>query len=270
MKTRFLPPALLPLSLTIALTLAGCGEHGGVGAESTSKQAVSISTETKTDASREIKQNQSAKATISMPAAALIIQTLRAYISQLHASGDPAHIAAARAIVAVTRPEIAWPIHCFGCPSQADWAHTQAERVAFANLVLSEVAAHLPKTALSDPSAAHKTILAAFLSIPAETLDAAYKQAAREIGSGRTFTPDFSGSEGVHYFLNGEDFKGGPTGWVWSKNGAAWFGDGVLSGQKVEVALESAINTGATESSGSATTTGTNTEKASSGSAGVK
>lgn len=262
---QLFPLALLPLSLA----LGGCGEHGGIGAESTSKQAVSTSTENKVDQSREIKHNQSAKATISMPAAALIVETLRSYASTQPRNAKDPHVIAAREILSVTRPAVAWPIACFGCAAQASWAHEQAGRVAYANLLLTQIAGHLPAQSLADPSAAHKAILGVFLAIPPATLDAARKQAGKQVREG-AFTPDFSGGEGVHFLLGSSDFKGGPAGWSWAQNGTTWFGDGQISGQKVEVALDSAIDTGSTESSGTGTTTGTSAENANSGNAGVK
>jgi hypothetical protein len=261
---------LILTALAASLALAGCGEHGGIGAESTSKSAVSASTETKVDRSREVKHNTSAKATISMPAAGLIFAALRDYVAAEKPCGkkDP-HITAARDILSVARPVAAWPVACFGCSAQASWAHAQAVRVADANLVLTELAGSLPSQALADPSVARKAIVTTFLSIPSATLAAARHQAEKQVRGG-SFTPDFSGGEGVHFLLGASDFKGGPAGWSWAKDGVTWYGDGALSGQKFEVALDSAIDTGMTESSGAGTTTGTSQENANSGNAGVK
>jgi hypothetical protein len=148
-------------------------------------------------------------------------------------------------------------VDCFGCSAQASWARQQAASVAYSNLLLTRLAERLPSQALADPSAAHKAIIAAFLAIPPATLDAARKQAEKQVQGG-SFTADFSGGGGVHFMLGASDFKGGDAGWLWKKNGVTWYGDGVLSGQKFEVALYSSIDTG------------TRTENANGGVAGDK
>ena len=139
MKARiFLPLAFLPF------VLAGCGEHGGIGADSSSKRALSTSTESKIDANREVKRSTNAKATISMPALALMMQALRSYASGASARSTDPHVLAAREIIAVARPVLAWQVDCFGCSAQAAWARRQAAHVRFANLVLSETVQNLP------------------------------------------------------------------------------------------------------------------------------
>ncbi len=269
MKARqpLFPPAL-PLALALALALGGCGKNG-IGADSSVKQGVSTSTESKVDTSREVKHNTNAKATISMPAIALMMDALHSYAATQPARSTDPHVIAAREIISVARPAVAWPIACFSCSAQTVWARQQAARVGFANLVLTETAQHLQSQALADPAAARKAIITAFLAIPPATLDAARQQALRAL-HGATFTPDFSGGEGVHFLMGASDFKGGPAGWAWAKNGVTWYGDGALSGQKVELALDSAIDTGTTETSGTGSTTGTEAGRENTGQAGVK
>jgi hypothetical protein len=72
------------------------------------------------------------------------------------------------------------------------------------------------------------------------TLDAARKQAA-EAAQG-SFIPDFSGADGVSYRLGSSAYHGDGKGWAIEQNGVTWFGDGVLSGQKIEIALDKVPN----------------------------
>jgi hypothetical protein len=72
MKARLTPIALLFLPLA----LSACGEHGGIGAGSSTESKVTTSAESKLDASREIKISTSAKATLNMPAMALVASSL--------------------------------------------------------------------------------------------------------------------------------------------------------------------------------------------------
>lgn len=227
-----------------SLTLAGCGQHGSIGAESTSKPVVSASTQTKIEQLSKVKRNMTAKVTIPMPAADLIIEALQDYVAgqPRGAKPDP-HIAAARDILSVSRPVLGWTVNCFGCSAQDSWARQQATSVAYSNLLLTGLADRLASRVLADPSAAHKAIIAAFLAIPPDALDAARQQAEKQMHSG-SFTADFSGGEGVHFMLGASDFKGSGAGWLWKKNGVTWYGDGVLSGQKFEAALYSSIDTG--------------------------
>ncbi len=262
------PLILTALAASLAIALGGCGKNG-IGADSTVKQAVSTSTESKVEASREVKHNTVAKSTSSMPAMSLILKALPEYVAaQPRGAKDP-HVTAAREIISVSQPVLGWPIACFGCSAQASWARGQAVRVAYANLVLTELSDRLPTQAMANSAAARKAIIATFLTIPAATLDADRREAEKQVHGG-SFTPDFSGGDDVHFMLGTSGFRGGDSGWVWAEGGAPWYGDGLISGQKVELALDSAIDTGTTETSGTGSTTGTEAGRENTGQAGVK
>jgi hypothetical protein len=254
--------------LLLPLALSACGEHGGVGAGSSTESKVSASAESKLDTSREIKKSTSAKATINMPATALVVSALRNWAdAQPKGSNDP-HVLAAREILDITRPSLAWPVACFGCAAQASWARQNAAHVNFANLVLTQLALSVQGRALADPSAAREAIVKSYLAMTPATLDAARKQAA-EAAQG-VFIPNFGGAEGVAYRLGSSAYNGDGKGWTVEQNGVTWFGDGVLSGEKVEVALDSVIDTGVTQSSGTGSTTGTSQDRGNSSNADVK
>jgi uncharacterized protein YceK len=264
MKTRLTPIALLFLPLA----LSACGEHGGIGAGSSTENKVTTSAESKLDASREIKKSTSAKATLNMPATALVASALLGYANaQPKGSHDP-HAVAAREILGAIRPSLGWPVACFGCAAQASWAVKNAARVNFADLVLTQLALSVQGRALADPQAARQAIVTAYLAMTPATLDAARKQAA-ESAQG-AFIPDFSGADGVSYRLGSSAYHGDGKGWSVDQNGVAWFGDGVLSGQKIEIALDNAIDTGITQTSGTGSAAGVSQDRGNSSSADVK
>jgi uncharacterized protein YceK len=161
MKTRITPIALLFLPLA----LSACGERGGIGAGSSTENKVTTSSESKLDASREIKKSTSAKATLNMPATALVASALLGYANaQPKGSHDP-HAVAAREILSVIRPSLGWPVACFGCAAQSTWAVKNAARVNFADLVLTQLALSVQGRALADPQAARQAIVTAYLAM---------------------------------------------------------------------------------------------------------
>lgn len=186
----------------------------------------------------------------------------------------PMHAAAAAMIVQTAQPCVGWPVGGLSKQGQGEmaaWGRKVAQQIAFANLMLTQIASTPAlRDALADPEAARKTIVAAFLSITSAQIEAAWQQAGQAATGEVTLDMTGSGPSPVHYMLGGNDFQGGPTGWKWSQAGVVWFGDGAISGKQTMLGLESAIDKSAGQTSGTGTSTGTSTEQGAGGSAGVK
>lgn len=109
----------------------------------------------------------------------------------------------------------------------------------YTNDVFALLGEELAGTRLADPDAAQARVIAAYQSIPAPTLAAALKRAARQVSGGR-FTTDLTGSGNVHFsHAPAGDFVGDARGLTWTKAGGVWFGDSRIAGQSVNFRLAS-------------------------------
>ena len=109
-----------------------------------------------------------------------------------------------------------------------------------------------------------------FLAIPNASLAAAWRQAADAV-RGKAVVENFSGGAGVAFQVGGLGaYEGSATGWAWVQNGTPWLGDGAVGGRKIELALDSALDTGVSTTSGTSTSTGAGTTQSTGGDVGVK
>lgn len=186
----------------------------------------------------------------------------------------PAHQAAAQFVAMSAQPLQGWPVGGLGPKGQAEmakWARWSAQDVSFSNLILSQIAAAPAlRDALSDPEAAHKAIISAFLSIPSSQLQAAWQQAGTAANGEVSLDMTGSGPAPVHFIIGSNDFQGGPSGWKWSQSGVPWFGEGRINGKEVMLGLDSALDKSQSQTSTTGTGTSAGTEQGAGGSAGVK
>jgi hypothetical protein len=194
--------------------------------------------------------------------------------AHLNETPRPTHQAAAQFITMTAAPLQGWPVGGLGPKGQAEmakWGRQSAQNVAFANLVLSQIAATPAlRDALADPAAAKKAIITAFLSIPAAQLESAWQQSAAAAEGSLSLDMTGSGPAPVHYIIGSNDFQAGPAGWKWSQSGAPWFGEGRINGKAVMLGLDSAVDTSQSQTSTTGASTSTGTEQGAGGSAGVK
>ncbi|MDY0331132.1 MAG: hypothetical protein RBR52_11650 [Thiomonas sp.] len=197
-----------------------------------------------------------------------------AAIAHLGETPHPTHQAAAQFIAMSATPLQGWPVGGLGAKGQAEmakWGRWSAQNIAFSNLVLSQIAATPAlRDALADPAAAKKAIIAAFLSIPASQLEAAWAQAAQAAQGDLSLDMTGSGPAPIHFTIGANDFQCGPIGWKWSQSGVPWFGEGRINGKTVMLGLDSAIDKSTAQTSTTGTTSGTSTDQSAGGAAGVK
>jgi hypothetical protein len=286
----------IPLAAVLA-ALSAC-HNGGTGVDSGSSQKAATSSENGLKSDRSVRAITSGAATIQMPAAPLMIEALTpmarsAYplLSESTAAGVASVIWAGAMwsplaegdmsreklpgfalipVPASAYPVPGWPYGCFDCKEQSDWARGMARKVVYANLVLTELYPAIGAQALADPAAARAAVQAAWKKLPPDTIMSAWQQAGEQVKGQINFDFTGHGPAPVHFVIGNNDFQAGPTGWKWSKNGSVWFGDGRLSGQARELSLQSAIDKSTSQTSSTGTSSGTSTEQAASGSAGVK
>lgn len=294
---------LIPLALA-ACVLAAC-HQGGVGVDAGASQKAATSAESGLRSDRSINVSTSAQTSIQMPAAPLMISALSKLAQfeylpppSVAASGPMAGIDISKLIwrgamqtpstktsfspnllasgsgllpiAASAYPWQGWPFPCFGCAKEAAWARGMAQGVVYTNLLLTQLYPALSAQSLADPSAAKAAVQAAWKRIPPATQAAAWAQAGTEVQGSIQFDFTGSGPAPIHFMIGNNDFQASPTGWKWSQNGVAWFGDGAISGQQRSLSLASAIDKSSSQSSTTGTSTGTSTDQSDGGAAGVK
>lgn len=154
---------------------------------------------------------------------------------------------AAEFILDTARPVYGWPVNILaGQKVQGEkWAEYQAVQANFANLIVTNLAAKLPKGALADPQVAQETIAWDFLHMHPQDIQAAARQAVKSVESGLAagMTINTAESQNVQFQIGDSSYTGETQGgWSVSENGVKWFGDGHLSGRNVTIGLESSIN----------------------------
>ncbi len=221
------------------VALSGCSK---TGVETHAKADVSTKANSSLEKSLGVDKAKAATAKVDMPAAALELSALRRALPKM----DPAHAEYARAILSTAKPVYGWPVPPFSLsPSLESWTTQRATDAIFADRVLTLLHQQLPAGALADPRTARKTIAGEFQAIPSSLLSSMRNGAERKTNRETTLGVDLNTVETseVAFRLGDAAFSGSPkTGWAYSENGEAWFGEGKLSGQDMTIGLESTIN----------------------------
>jgi hypothetical protein len=152
-----------------------------------------------------------------------------------------------------------------------EWITVMAASAERVNLAASEIIKGVQANALRDPDDAKlklKVALADFVKA------GGFDVAKKEFGEGicRDATLNFSGSQEhkVEFSCGGAIYGGDSQGWSITKNGIDWFGNGVIMGKKIDLALDSAISTGMSKRSGISSDQGTGAAVDARGEAGIK
>lgn len=256
MKKKFFAVAMAAL----LLALGGCGDNGhGVGVGTGTSEAAGAATSTLIARIKSLAHSFTAKATIQIPASALIADTFRDY-SELNGSrfiapltripGTAVDKAQERSehthflsILALSvKPFNGWEVNALAEKKAEkeglkNWLESLEVQVLFANTVCTEIASMLKDDVLSDPESAKNAVLNAFYSIPNNRLWDAWEQANAAAKAGHREI-DLSGNEAVHWVKGSQDFVGDRRGLVLTQNGVTWYGDGKLSGKAWEFGLE--------------------------------
>lgn len=152
-----------------------------------------------------------------------------------------------------------------------NWVIVSAVSAERVNLAASEIIKAVQANALRDPDDAKlklKIALADFVKA------GGFDVVKKEFGEGicRNATLNMSGSQkhAVEYSCGDATYGGDTNGWSIIKNGIEWFGNGVIMGKKIDLALDSAISTGMSKRSGISSDQSNGAAVDSRGEAGIK
>ena len=253
---------LIPLLFTAIFTLSACDKVGSFGfsldkTESTgSDQSKSISKD------RSIGVSDSNSFSVKMPAAALIAESMRDFLSQQSikppfrkafiSSGsitleakvpasiaNRAYVATALAISASYEPALAWPSFV----DDRTFMIRSAAMSDFANQISTEIVSKIGSQAMQNPDAAKSKIILELGKISAETLEAIYAKALAT-AKGSQLTQNLAGSSApIEYKIGDSVVSAGSNGFQIAKNGLTWFGGGALSGKSYDISMSSSLST---------------------------
>lgn len=269
-------------AVMLALLLAACGGEGGgkgsLGVTSSVDASTSSSQGDSLERTKSISQGKTEKATIQMPAGVLIADALRAIADPripgwqtadpTSLSVYPAEAALARLVASATEPVIGWPADPMDASARVTrWMASAAATAETANAVVTEIATRIGERPLADPQAAKEAIWAVFAGLSHADLIQDWRERR---GSIRNPTIDLSGGRIRFTTGDGRDITIDQRGIVETRNGAAWFGDGALSGRKYELALESSISATRSKQQSTSDKSDTSTTRKTTGEAGIR
>lgn len=246
------------LIFTAALT--GCERFGSFGVSVDKTKSTSSDQSMGLSSDKSINTSKSSRASIKIPASALIAQSMGEYLSQegyeppyrssfIKAGGltlashfkEPSatYKGAALAIASAFEPALAWPSYT----TDQNFMIQAAAIANFTNSVATEIALGLKSSTIKDPSVAQIEIISALGSIPATTLESVWANALAN-AKAALMTQNLSGSSApVEFKANDQVIAAGPNGLSIAQNGLAWFGSGNFSGKTIDLSMESSLST---------------------------
>lgn len=250
--------SLFVISIFIFL-LTGCEKLGSFSV-STDKSKTTSSDQAKSLSSdQSINSSNSARASVKIPAAALIADSVSEYLRQegykppyrrsftqsdsltlsAHSKGPNAvYIGAAMAMSAAFEPALAWPS---GSDQKFMVASTALSN--FTNAVSTQIASKLKDSTLQNPGEAQAQIISQLGAIPAATLESAWANALSNARAAK-MTQNLSGSSApIEFKANDQVITAGSQGISISRAGVTWFGNGNLSGRTYDLSMDSSLST---------------------------
>lgn len=232
----------LPVALAL-LALAGCGKEGGLPGV-TAKNESSATVEEKASVTREksITTEDKSRATVTVPAAPLLVDAIRAVECRSKGCQE-----IKSAVEFATTP-------CMGLPYDLDdprlprFAKSAAARVQIANELLTELAELVGRSTIRDPAALGDVVASRIGEADVGFDHRVLKKATLNLSGKQKYPVEVIADDSVI----GCD----QNGWHISRSGVVWFGEGTISGKKVELALESSLGTGLTKKADTSASSG--------------
>lgn len=250
--------SLFLISIFIFL-LSGCEKLGSFSV-STDKSKTASSDQSKSLSSdQSINSSNSSRASVKIPAAALIADSVSEYLAQegfkppyrrsftqsdsltlsAHSKGPNAvYIGAAMAMAATFEPSLAWP-----SASDQKFMVVATALSNFTNSVSTQIASNLKDTTLQDPSAAQSEIISQLGAIPSSTLESVWADALQKAKSSKMLQNLSGSSAPIEFKANDQVITAGSQGISISRAGVTWFGNGNLSGRAYDLSMDSSLST---------------------------
>ena len=180
-------------------------------------------------------------------------------------------------ISAATQPGTGWPVSVKGAatplggaePEAFHHAENMAVAACFTSRTLARIHQNLPKGALfKSPEELRERVRETYLGLPLPELEGNLK-ACREHLHGTRITFNFSGVQGQEWRIDDLSITRDARGTTFTKNGAAWFGDGLAEGKRLEVTASHAITAEMVMAAGNTRSSDAKSGQETSGSVGV-
>jgi hypothetical protein len=263
------------------LALTGCGKDGtGVGVSAKSEQSSAIEEKSTISREKSIQAQDTFKRVVTVPAAGLLANAVVTLPSDCPANLDESGCLAYRRIIDAvkfaTKPCLGWPGDLWSRRNVRFALDASERNLPEAIEIMRTLAAKVGKQTMRDPDDLKTRVQEMVKTTPFDIYRAAddavtkrFKEAAEDAA---VITLNYTGrSKYPVEFSHGRyTFGCDQAGWHVVKFGIPWFGDGVIAGEKVEVALESALSTGITKKTDITGSTTENTSTANTADVGVK
>ena len=170
-----------------------------------------------------------------------------------------AHVGGGMSILAAHASRSGWeinPVNGFNGKKASNeemdgYLDTNAFFAELASILEAELAGKLAQSVMKDPEDAKVRIARAFFAMSPEKIqgaaDMAWATVKANAAGGQVL--NMNGSKGVEWTAGGSNYLGAQNGWVVTRNGVTWFGDGHAQGKKYELGLESSISASASRKS---------------------
>jgi len=241
-------------------TLTACEKLGSFGVSTDKSQTTSNDQSKSLSSDQSINSSNSARASVKIPASALIADSVGEYLSQegfkapyrrTFIQGNGITLAshssepnatwkgAALALASSFEPALAWPSY-----TTDQNFMTQAAAIAvFANAVSTQIASKLKDSTLQDPVAAQVQIIGQLGAMPAAALETAWADSLQKAKASKMLQNLSGSSAPIEFKANDQVVTAGAQGLSIATNGVVWFGNGNLSGRTYDLSLDSSLST---------------------------
>jgi hypothetical protein len=263
------------------LSLMGCGKDGtGVGVSAKSEQSSAVEEKSSITREKSIQAQDTSKKVVTVPAAGLLANAIVTLPRECPAGLDEGGCFIYKDIIDsvsfATRPCIGWPGDLMSKRNIRFALDASQLKLPQAIEIMRILASKVGKQTMRDPDDLKTRVQEMVRTNPIDIYRAAFdapgKSYMEAVEDAAVISLNYTGRSKypVEFTRGRYSFGCDQAGWHVMKFGIPWFGDGVIAGEKVEVALESTLSTGMTKKTDIAGSTSENASTANTADVGVK